>query len=163
MEIPLGEFAMKMDPRTDSSKTFEYPDERLLPLGEIMSEERLRDPQIFDQDNEPLLLVIKSGNASGVTIGRATGMFSFVRDEDTGDESMAWAIYNYDTESGVFSAPGDSGSIVTSGRGDIGGMITGGAGRTGSSDVTYATPLFWLWPRIKAHFPHAHLYPTAIP
>jgi hypothetical protein len=117
----------------------------------------MRDPDMLDHNNEPCLLVIKDGNATGVRIGRATGVFSFVRNEDTDEESMEWAIYNYDSNSGVFSAPGDSGSIVVTGLGDIGGMINGGTGKTETSDVTYATPMFWLWPRVKTHFPHANL------
>ncbi len=37
---------------------------------------------------------------------------------------------------------------------------SGGAGKTGStdSDVTYATPFYWLLERIKTHFPNASLY-----
>jgi hypothetical protein len=161
-EIPSDQFTLKMYPRDDGTTTFKYPDNRLLPLGKILSEERMRDPDMLDHNNEPCLLVIKDGNATGVRIGRATGVFSFVRDEDTGEESMEWAIYNYDSNSGVFSAPGDSGSIVVTGLGDIGGMINGGTGKTETSDVTYATPMFWLWPRVKTHFPHANLYPTTI-
>jgi hypothetical protein len=69
--------------------------------------------------------------------------------------------YDIDIESGPFSAPGDSGSIVADGRGRVGGLITGGAGNTKFVDVTYATPLFWLLPRIKANgFPNAHLNPV---
>lgn len=126
----------------------------------MISQELMRHPDMLDHDNEACLIVIKSGNATGVTIGRATGIFSFVRDDDTGMVSKEWAVYKYDKNSGVFSAPGDSGSIVVDGRGRIGGLLTGGAGKTETSDVTYVTPMFWLWPRIKAHFPNAHLNPT---
>lgn len=126
----------------------------------MISEERMRDPDVLDHNNEACLLVIKNGSATGVTIGRATGISSFVRDDETGQESMAWAIYNYDNNSCAFSAPGDSGSIIVDGLGRIGGLLTGGTGKTETSDVTYATPMWWLWPRIKQHFPNAHLYPT---
>jgi hypothetical protein len=108
------------------------------------------------------LFVIKNGNATGVTIGRATGIFSFVRSNLSSQGSKEWAIYNYDNKSGVFSARGDSGSIIVDRLGRIGGLLTGGAGKTETSDVTYATPMFWLWPRIKQHFPNAHLYPTTM-
>jgi len=77
----------------------------------MITEERIRNPDILDHDNEACLPVIKHGNATGVAIGRATGIFSFVRDDDTDEESVEWAIYNYDNKSGVFSAPGDSGSM----------------------------------------------------
>lgn len=161
-EIPSDVFALKMYPRDDGPTTFKYPSDRLLPLRDMISQELMRRPDMLDHDNEPCLIVIKSGNATGVTIGRATGIFSFVRDDDTGMVSKEWAVYNYDKNSGVFSAPGDSGSIVVDGRGRIGGLLTGGAGKTEISDVTYVTPMFWLWPRIKAHFPNAHLNLTTV-
>jgi hypothetical protein len=151
-----------MYPRDDGKTTFKYPDDRLLPLCDMITEECMREPDMLDHDNEACLLVIKNGNATGVTIGRATGIFSFVRDDDTAQESMEWAIYNYDNNSGVFSALGDSGSIVVDGLGRIGGLLTGGTGKAETSDVTYATPMWWLWPRIKQHFPNAHLYPTTM-
>ncbi|KAH8119367.1 hypothetical protein DFH11DRAFT_1686263 [Phellopilus nigrolimitatus] len=160
--IPPDEFTLKMYPRDDGPTTFKYPSDRLLPLRGMISQELMRRPDMLDHDNEPCLIVIKSGNATGVTIGRATGLFSLVRDDDTGEESREWAIYNYDKNSGVFSARGDSGSIVVDGRGRIGGLLTGGAGKTETSDVTYVTPMFWLWPRIKEHFPNADLSPTTV-
>ena len=73
---------------------------------------------------------------------------------------MEWAILPYD-KSDVFSAHGDSGAIIFDGQGRIGGVLTGGAGKTDSTDVTYATPFYWLFDeRIKAHFPNAYLYPV---
>ncbi|KAI0311475.1 hypothetical protein OF83DRAFT_1068738 [Amylostereum chailletii] len=161
-EIPPDRFTVKMFPRDDGKATFKYPGDRLLPLRDMITEERMRAPDMLDHNNEACLLVIKNGSATDVTVGRATGLFSFVRDDDTAQESMAWAIYNYDNKSGVFSAPGDSGSIIVDGLGRIGGLLTGGSGKTETSDVTYATPMWWLWPRIQQHFPDAHLYPTAM-
>jgi hypothetical protein len=148
---------MKMYPRDDGEATFKYPDDRLLPLRDMISEERMREPDTCGHDNEPCLLVVKNGSATDVTIGRATGIFSFVRDDDTGEEST-----DYDNQSGAFSAPCDSGSIIVDGLGRIGGLLTGGTGKTETSDVTYATPMWWLWPRIKKQFPDAHLYPVTM-
>lgn len=123
----------------------------------------MHNPNMPDHDGEPCLLVIKNGSTTGVTIGRVTGIFYFVREyfnNGTHQTSMVWTILPYDHKSGVFSAPGDSGSIIADGRGRIGGLLTGGAGKTESSDVTYATPFFWLLLRIKDNgFPDAHLYP----
>ncbi|KAH9925767.1 uncharacterized protein B0H18DRAFT_1169292 [Fomitopsis serialis] len=158
-EIEPDIFIMKMYPHGGHT-TFKYPYNRLLPLRDMITEERMREPDTLDNENEACSLVIKNGAATGVTIGRATGLFSFVRDDVFGHESMEWAIYNYgDQYSGVFAAPGDSGSIIVDGLGRIGGLLTGGTGKTDTSDVTYATPMWWLWPRIKQHFPHAHLDP----
>jgi hypothetical protein len=155
---------MKMDPRYDaSSRTFKYPWDRLLKLQDIIQEDYMHNPDLNHED-QPSLLVIKNGNTTGVTIGRATGIFSFVRqyfDNGTHETSMEWAILPYDQKSGAFSGPGDSGSIIADGRGHIGGLLTGGSGETESSDITYATPFFWLLPRIKSNgFPDAHLYPV---
>jgi hypothetical protein len=153
---------MKMYPCVDGKGVFKYPDDCLLPLRDMITEERMCETDMLDHDKEACLLVIKNGNATNVTIGRATGIFSFVCDDDTGQELMEWAICNYDKNSGVSSAPGDSGSIIVDGLGRIGGLLTGGTGRAETSDVTYATPMWWLWPRIKQHFPNAHLYPTTM-
>jgi len=73
--------------------------------------------------------------------------------------SMEWGIINYNSKSEVFSEPGDSGSIIADIRGRIGGMLTSGSGKkTKSSDMTYATPFWWLLERIRANgFPNAHL------
>lgn len=151
-----------MYPRDDGQTTFKYPSDRLLELHDMITEACMRDPDMLDHDNKTCLFVIKNGNATGITIGRATGIFSFVRADLSGQGSKEWAIYNYDNKSGVFSARGDSGSIIVDGLGRIGGLLTGGAGKTETSDVTYSTPMFWLWPRIKQHFPNAHLYPTTM-
>ncbi|KAF8588036.1 hypothetical protein K439DRAFT_1613794 [Ramaria rubella] len=161
VEISLEQFLLKMSPRIDDHVP--YPPDRLLQLQDLIQEDHMHNPDVLDINGEPCLFVIKNGNTTGVTIGRATGIFSFVRqylDNNTHQTSMEWAILPYDNESGVFSAPGDSGSIIADGHGRIGGLLTGGAGETNASDVTYATPLFWLLPRIKGNgFPNAHLYP----
>lgn len=150
-----------MYPLDDGQTTFKYPSDRLLGLRGMITEERMRNPDMLDHDNKTCLFVIKNGNTTGVTMGRATGIFSFVR-ADLSSQSKEWAIYNYDNKSGVFSARGDSGSIIVDGLGRIGGLLTGGAGKTGTSDVTYATPMFGLWPRIQQHFLNAHLNPTTM-
>lgn len=122
----------------------------------------MRKPDTVDLDGEPCLLVIKSGHGTGTTIGRANGVFSVVRDYsfDTSinQTSMEWSILNYNSKSEAFSEGGDSGSIIVDIRGRIGGMLTGGAGQTISSDVTYATPFWWLLGRIQDNgFPNARI------
>jgi hypothetical protein len=154
---------MKMWGGIEPLPNFEYPVDRLLPLRDVISEDLMCNPDMLDHEGEPCSLVIKNGKTSGVTIGRANGIFSYVRkyfDNKTHQTSKEWAILPYDYKSG-FSAPGDSGSIIVDGRGRIGGLLTGGAGEVESSDITYATPFFWLLPRIKQNgFPNAHLYPV---
>jgi hypothetical protein len=148
-----------------ATPTFKYPLDRHLPLQGVIEEDELRRPQTLDKDGGRHLNVIKSGCATGVTIGRATGAKSFVREyfpDGTHETSKEWAILPYDHKSGAFSAPGDSGAIIVDSKGRVGGLLTGGAGNAESTDITYATPFYWLLQRIQTHFPNAHLYqPTA--
>lgn len=72
---------------------------------------------------------------------------------------MEIAIYLYSHEDGAFSAPRDSGSVVGDAKNRIVGMIIGGAGKTNSTDVTYASPYYFLNEQIKKAFPNPHLYP----
>ncbi|KAJ8495501.1 hypothetical protein ONZ45_g12825 [Pleurotus djamor] len=140
-----------------------YPFNSFLHFGDIIPEEELRHPKtMLPGGDEPCLLVMKSGAATGLTIGCATGIHSFARDA-LGRRSKEWAIYNNEEE--TFSKPGDSGSVIIDGKGRIGGLLTSGTGKplASGTDVTYATPMDWLWPRIKETFPHAHLHPTMDP
>jgi len=86
---------------------FQYPTDPLLPLEGTVTDDMMRNPDMWDPNNhEPCLLVVKSGNATGTTIGRANGVFSIVReyftDMSINRTSMEWAIINYDKESEVF-------------------------------------------------------------
>ena len=154
---------MKCFPRGDAGWAFKFPRGGLLPLNGTITDDLMHHPDMWDSNGEPCLLVVKNGNATGTTIGRANGVFSIVRDYfhdmSVNQTSMEWGILNYDGKSGAFSEPGDSGSIIADIRGRIGGMLTGGSGKTEeTSDITYATPFWWLLERIKANgFPNAHL------
>ncbi|KAF9649940.1 hypothetical protein BDM02DRAFT_3128052 [Thelephora ganbajun] len=161
-KLTFDEFTVKCFTRGDANWAFEYPHNRLLPLIGTITDELMRTPDMWDSDGELCLLVVKSGSATDTTLGRANGVFSIVRDYfndmSVNQTSMEWGIINYDSKSEVFSEPGDSGSIIADIRGRIGGMITGGSGKTESSDITYATPFWWLLKRIRANgFPYAHL------
>ncbi|EGN92456.1 hypothetical protein SERLA73DRAFT_191106 [Serpula lacrymans var. lacrymans S7.3] len=159
--MTLDEFTCKCFPRDDANWSFTYPNDRLLPLVGTITDQQMHHPDMFDSNHEPCLLVVKSGNSTGTTIGRANGVFSVVReyyahDMNINQTSMEWGIFSYSEGSGVFSEPGDSGSIIADIKGRIGGMLTGGSG-TDKVDMTYATPFWWLLERIKANFPDAHL------
>ncbi|KAK0214044.1 hypothetical protein IW262DRAFT_1408250 [Armillaria fumosa] len=158
-EIPRWEFTEKMFPN------FKYPTDRLLKLRGTITDEEMRRPTMLDGNDEPCLVVMKSGRTTGVTIGRATGVVSFVRECVDADDyriSKEWAILPYDDKSGSFSAPGDSGSVVVDGHGRVGGLLTGGAGAADTSDldVSYATPIGFLMESIRANgYPDARLDP----
>ena len=162
-EIESGKFVNKMYPRTDVQSSFKYPAERLLELSSILAEDRMRHPDTGDNDREKCLYVIKRGLTTLTTIGRTTQFLSSAREyfsNQTHRDSTEWAILPYNNESGAFAKRGDSGSIIVSGTGEFGGLLTGGSGKTESSDITYSTPMFWLWPIIEAKFPNANLQPV---
>ncbi|KAH8992420.1 hypothetical protein EDB92DRAFT_1945213 [Lactarius akahatsu] len=161
-EIPILEIVSKMRPDPANPASFIYPLRGLLPVQGVITEDELRRPQMHDADGDPCLMVIKNGSATGTTIDRANGIKSFVRQhfpDGNHETSMEWAILGHGLWSRSFSAPGDSGAIIVDGEGRIGGLLTGGSGGTESTDVTYATPFYWLLEeRIKTRFPNAHLY-----
>jgi hypothetical protein len=136
-----------MHPCSEGRSSFRYPVGGLLPVKGVVPEDEIRHPKQPDEHGDECLLVIKNGNTTGTTIGRATGIESFVRDyNEYGIQgmSMGIAVYPYGHKDGAFSAAGDSGAIVVDGQGRIVGMLTGGAGTTESTDVNYVTPYFWL-------------------
>ncbi|KAI5999758.1 hypothetical protein F5J12DRAFT_784536 [Pisolithus orientalis] len=119
---------------------FKHPAERLLVLRDSLVEDCMRHPKTKDHDGENSLYVPKRSLTPLTTIGRATGCFSyrlrrvFQGRRLRGDDRLR--------------------------HGEFGGLLTGGSGRTDSSDITYATPMFWLWLIIKAEFSNANLYPV---
>ncbi|TRM67082.1 hypothetical protein BD626DRAFT_452493 [Schizophyllum amplum] len=161
-KLTFVEFTRKCYPHTADWR-FRYPVDGLLRLEGILSDDQMRKPDMHGLANEPCLLVVKNGSASGTTIGRANGIFSIVReyldDSHINQTSMEWAILNYGSSNlEVFSKPGDSGSIIADIRGRIGGMLTGACGNDELSDMTYATPFWWLLERIHTNgSPDVHL------
>lgn len=131
----------------ESHTSFKYPHDGLLQLQDVVKEDELRHPTELDKNSEECIIVVKNGN----TIGRATGIESFVREYSEHGiraTSMAVAIYPHSQKDGAFSAPGDSGSVIADANGRIVGIlqVTGGACKTDSSnsDVSYATPYYWV-------------------
>jgi hypothetical protein len=133
-----------------------------LRINGIVTRELLANPDLYDSEGQPCLIVLKDGCATDLTIGRYAGLESFLCNED-GVESIELAIYNYDKKAGAFSAKGDSGSLIFDGLGRMVGLLHSGQSRCGSARayVTYATPAWWLIDRIKAKYPHADFNRTA--
>ncbi|EKM48354.1 uncharacterized protein PHACADRAFT_202926 [Phanerochaete carnosa HHB-10118-sp] len=73
-----------------------------------------------DENGEECIIVIKNGNTISVT----------------------FAIYLHSQKDGAFSAPGNSGSIITNTKSCIVGMIASSASQMGSIDITYALPYY---------------------
>jgi len=141
-----------MYPRRDIRKVFKYPQGRQLRINGIVPTNLLAYPDLLGDNDQPCLIVLKDGNSTDLTVGRATGVESFVRDDDTGQESIELAIYNYNKRSGEFLQKGDSGSLIVDRLGRmVGGDVQGGL------DTADGAPMWWLWPRIKAKYPYADL------
>ena len=62
------------------------------------------------------------------------------------------------TTMGPFSEGGDSGSIIVDAERRLVALLTGRAGKTDYWDLTFGTPMHWLWQVILDKFPGADLY-----
>ncbi|THU87880.1 hypothetical protein K435DRAFT_821801 [Dendrothele bispora CBS 962.96] len=165
-KITVPDLVLKMHPHPEGRTSFKYPLGDLLQLKGVVQEKEIRQPTLLDANGEECVIVIKNGMKTGVTIGRGSGIESFVREyDDNGNiksTSMEITIYPYNLKSGAFPAPGDSGSIVADGLGRIVGLLTGGSGKAEDTDVTYVTPYFWIEEQIKKAFPDSYLYPIKV-
>ncbi|RPA94248.1 hypothetical protein L873DRAFT_1702188, partial [Choiromyces venosus 120613-1] len=153
-KIPSHKFRRLMFPQHTNSHTFKYPANRLFKVQGMVLDKEMRHPTIMDENGGPCLLVMKRGNTTGLTVGRANDILSFVRNYfDNGETktSKEWAIYPYDNKSGPFAAKGDSGSAIVDCLGRLGGLITAGGGLTDPSDITYATPISFIIGSLKAN------------
>jgi len=111
-------------------------------LQDFVKYNELRCPTMLDANGEECITVVKNGATTGVTLGRATGIESFVceyKDYAIHSTSMYIAVYPHSNKDGTFSFPGDSGSVVRDANYRIVGMLTSGAGKTDSTDVTYVS------------------------
>ena len=131
----------------------EEPIGQKIEINGVVSRDILLKPE---SHNKPDFIVIKDGPGTGLTVGCLTGMESFVCNS-AGRESVELAVYNfgYDERPRVFSAGGDSGSLIIDGLGRMVGLLHAGTGSTEDVDVSYATPMHQLWPRIKETYKYA--------
>ncbi|EKM48527.1 uncharacterized protein PHACADRAFT_202705 [Phanerochaete carnosa HHB-10118-sp] len=115
----------------------------------------MKHPASSDENNDRCLMVIKRGRATGLTIGRANEICSYVREGYSKygvyGTSKEWTIIPCDSKHGPFSLAGDSGSVIVDGQGRIGGVLTGGTGFADPSDITYATPISFILDRMQFH------------
>ncbi|KAL6306401.1 hypothetical protein BKA93DRAFT_729418, partial [Sparassis latifolia] len=154
-EIDAAKFISLMYPRINAPSDFDYPAERLLELRGILSAEEIRTPNNKDHKGDPMRYVIKRGLTTLTTIGCLSGFESHVRRYFAlgSRDSVEAAVYPYDNDSGPFSRGGNSGSIIVDALGKVVALLTGGMGPTDSSDITFGSPMYWLWEIIKAQFP----------
>ncbi|KAJ3490341.1 hypothetical protein NLJ89_g11439 [Agrocybe chaxingu] len=129
-EIESGKFMSLMYPRYDVPSEFDYPEDRLYLLQVILAAAQIREPNSRDIKGDPTRFVIKRGHTTLTTIGRLNGFESRER---------------YYSLLGYFDS--------------VEAALTGGTGVANSSDITYGTPIEWLWNDvIKVEFPNAVLF-----
>ena len=161
-KISPADFILKMHPHPQGRFDFKYPLGGLLKVEGFVKNDQICKPQQLDVNGEKCLIVVKNGKTTGTTLGRVTGMESFIRTypEYDGIEktSIEIAVYPYSNKDGAFSAPGDSGSMVVDSKGRIVGLLVGGAGAIEETDVTYHTPYWWIEEQMKIVYPKIFLY-----
>ncbi|KZS93092.1 hypothetical protein SISNIDRAFT_474567 [Sistotremastrum niveocremeum HHB9708] len=151
-EIEAGRFMSLLYPRNNAPSKFDYPEDSLY---------LLQVPNSQDIKGDPTRFVIKRGHTTLITIGRLNGFESHKRHYGLlgNFNSIEAAVYPYDNNSGPFSRGTDSGAAIIGTNHDFVAQLTGGTGSTDSSDITYGTPMEWLWDKvIKVEFPRAVLF-----
>ncbi|KAI0033139.1 hypothetical protein K488DRAFT_85147 [Vararia minispora EC-137] len=160
-EIESGKFMRLLYPRYDVPSEFDYPEDRIYLLKTILDAAKIKEPNSQDIKGDPTRFVIKRGFTTLTTIGRLNGYESYQRRYGLlgNFNSVEAAVFPHDNNSGPFSRGGDSGAAIVGANHDFVALLTGGVGATDSSDITYGTPMEWLWDRvIKVEFPNAVLF-----
>ncbi|KAH8110301.1 hypothetical protein DFH11DRAFT_1621957 [Phellopilus nigrolimitatus] len=161
-KFPAPELTAMFYPVAGGATTFKYPSGRKLKISGCASKEDLAFPA------DDALLVGKDGNTTDLTVGRYAGLESFTFNA-AGVVSRELAIYNSGNKATeVFSAKGDSGSLVwhmRDGKAYIVGQLHSGHNKGGSTSnhVTYCTPGWWLLAEIKKKYKNAIFYPETWP
>lgn len=160
VKIKPGEFMSMIGDQYD----FDYPlDRHLFKLKGILTATQISHPIGKDFDGIPVWFVIKNGSTTGTTIGRLNQFESKTRIYGplSSFESIEAPVIPYGKNKyfGAFSEGGDSGALIASPNGNFVSLLTGGTGPSESVDITYATPIHWLWEEvILVKFPGASLY-----
>jgi hypothetical protein len=141
-------------PQSAGRTAFKFPTNRQLRIKRLCHARAPGCSRLFRQQRRALPYRHEDGNTTDLTVGRYAGLESFLCD-DFGVESIELAIYNYDKQSGPFSAKGDSGSLIFDGEGHMVGILHSGMPKGGSNHVTYATPAWWAIEQLKLKYPHA--------
>jgi hypothetical protein len=141
---------------------FEYPENGHLELKDILSVTDIEAFKVLERDPKTRRRAIKRGSASGITIGTLSGFLSYKRSDFVEGEvgTLEVAILTHEEKpSEAFSVPGDSGAAVVDAKGRLVALLTCGSPKITlpSLDITYATPMEWVWTLIKAKFPDAEL------
>jgi hypothetical protein len=121
---------------------FDMGENKSLKLQGYIREDEIVHPTMRDENDEPCLIVGKSGRSTGVTWSTANEVMSVTRKSPAAVNSKEWCVLS--SISRPFSEKGDSGSVIFDLRGRVGGIMSSGTGTTDRLDTTYATPMDWL-------------------
>ena len=167
--IDLGSIAVDkltawMYPHSANPSSFKYPGDRLLRCFATVSDQEMFKPDSKNKDhnNDPVIMVLKNGNTSKLTVGCLNTIRAFVReyfDGIAGEMSKEISVLPRDSKSHPFSARGDSGSVVIDAIGRICGILTGGDGTTDVSDITFVTSINFLVKRLAAFGIKTNIFP----
>ncbi|KAG7087708.1 hypothetical protein E1B28_013655 [Marasmius oreades] len=105
-----------MYPHPANPSSFKYPCDRLLQFfGTVSNQEMFRlDPKTGDHNNDPVIMVLKNGNASNLTVSQLNTICAFTCEPIKGKPgvvSKEVTVLLRNSKSGPFSEPGDSGSV----------------------------------------------------
>ncbi|KAI9460941.1 hypothetical protein BJY52DRAFT_1117551 [Lactarius psammicola] len=162
--VEVDELTAWMYPHPVNPSSFEYPGDRLLRCFRTVPDQEMfrPDPRNKDHDDDPVIMVLKNGNTSKLTVGRLNTIRAFVREYFNGvagKMSKEVSVLPRNSKSGPFSARGDSGSVVIDAIGRICGILTGGDGATDVSDCTFVTSINFLVKRLAAFGIKANIFP----
>lgn len=162
--VDVDELTAWMYPHPANPTSFKYPIDRLLRFsGTVSDQEMFRpNPKNKDHDNDPVIMVLKKGNTSDLTVGRLNTIRAFTREYfegKPGEMSKEVGVLPRNSKSGPFSYRGDSGSVVIDGKGRVCGILTGGDGATDVSDCTYVTSINFLIKRLADYKIKANIFP----
>jgi hypothetical protein len=150
-----------MCPHPANPPSFDYPGNRLHEFSGFIPDEDMwkLNSQTRDHDNDPIIMVMKRGHASGLTVGRLNTIRSFTRyyEDEVSIMSKEVSVLPRNSTSGPFSKLGDSGSSVVDGKA---GLLTGGAGASDISDCSYITSINFLCERMANHGLKANFFPS---
>ncbi len=109
IDIPVNEFTSWMYPQPANPPSFDYPGDRFHKFSGFIPDEDIwkLNSKTRDHDNDPVIMVVKRGHASGLTVGRLNTIRSFTRyylEDEVGILSKEVAVLSRNSKLGPFSS-----------------------------------------------------------
>lgn len=147
--------------RDDVPSEFEYPLDGLANIQGMLTVDEINKPNNLNLAGGAIRRVIKRGVTTNTTVGTMTKFKTHTRQYlslGTPRDSIKVTILPHSDPPGPFSCSSDSGALIIDALFKFVALLTGGTGNTDTSDITYGTPIEWVWGLIKVRFPGANLY-----